>query len=117
MGWKQELGRQIKDARKSANLTQEKLAGLLDVSRQMISRYETGKDVPVVDVLALMALELDTKFQVRGLQVIVEHTSPRLRSMPKQLRLDFKKSQEFRGAVINITPREGQIFITAKIPA
>jgi transcriptional regulator with XRE-family HTH domain len=117
MGWKQELAEQIKHARESANLTQGQLARRLKVSRQMVSRYERAKDVPAFEILASIARSLDTGFQVQGLQIIAEYTSQRLKSVPKQLRLDFEKSQQFRGAVINITPSEGQILITARIPA
>jgi hypothetical protein len=83
----------------------------------MISRYETEEDVPAFEVLASMARTLGTEFRIEGLHIILEATPHRLKSMPKQLRLDFEKSQQFRGAVINITPSEGQIFITARIPA
>jgi len=117
MKWQLELARQIKNARESAGLTQEQLAGRLDICRQMISRYEAGKDAPAIEVLAAMARTLDTVFRIQGVQIIVEGTSRSLRSMPKQLRLDFEKSQRFKGAVISITPSEGQILITAKIPA
>jgi len=117
MEWKKDLAAQIKKARESANLTQDELADLLDVSRTMISNYETNKGVPAIEVLAVMAVELETKFKVKGLQIIVEPTSPRLRSVPKQLRLDFEKSEPFPGAIISITPKGGQILITAKIPA
>ncbi len=115
--WKQKLAEQIKQARESANLTQDELAKLLDVSRQMIINYEKNKGVPVVDVLAQMAVELEAKFKIKGLVITVERTSPRLRSVPKQLRLDFEKSLPFPGAVISIAPKDGQIFISAKIPA
>jgi transcriptional regulator with XRE-family HTH domain len=117
MDWKKELGLQIKSARESLYLTQGQLAMRVHVSRPMISRYERGTDVPVVDVLASLAQELDVKFEIPGIRISFESTSPLLRSMPKQLRLDFEKSQLFPGAVISITPSEGQILITAKIPA
>ncbi len=117
MGWKQELAAQIRNARESANLTQQQLARRLSVSRQMISRYETEDDVPAFEVLASMARVLNTGFRIEGLRVVLEATPQHLKSMPKQLRLDFERSQQFRGAVINITPSEGQIYITAKIPA
>ena len=117
MGWKRELAEQIRNGRESANLTQKQLAERLGVTRQMISRYETEEDVPAIEVLAAMAREFDTAFRIQGLRVVVEGTSQRLKSMPKQLRLDFERSQQFRGAVINIMPSEGQILITAKIPA
>lgn len=117
MGWKQELGEQIKNARESARLTQTELGSRLKVSRQMISKYEAGKVVPAFEILASIARTLETGFQVQGLQLVAENTSQRLKSVPKQFRLDFEKAQQFRGAVISITPSEGQILITAKIPA
>jgi transcriptional regulator with XRE-family HTH domain len=117
MDWKDKLGLQIKSARESLKLTQGQLASRVHVSRPMISRYERGRDAPVIDVLALLALELDVKFEIPGIRVGFESISPSLRPMPKQLRLDFEKSQLFPGAVISITPSEGQILITAKIPA
>lgn len=117
MGWKQELAGQIKDARESIRLTQQQLADKLGLSRNIISRYENGKDVPSIEILSALARELDTPFRIQGLQVVVECASPRLKPVPRQLRLDFEKIQQYKDAVIEITPREGQIFITAKIPA
>jgi transcriptional regulator with XRE-family HTH domain len=118
--WKQKLAEQIRQARESADLTQDELADLIGVSRQMVVNYEKTKGipgVPVIDVLARIAVELETRFKIKDLIITVEQTSTRLRSVPKQLRLDFEKSQTFGGAVISITPREGQILISAKIPA
>jgi transcriptional regulator with XRE-family HTH domain len=115
--WKQKLAEQIKQARESADLTQDELADLIGVSRQMVVNYEKKKGVPVIDVLARIAVELETRFKIKDLIITVEQTSTRLRSVPKQLRLDFEKSQTFGGAVISITPKEGQILISAKIPA
>jgi transcriptional regulator with XRE-family HTH domain len=117
MNWKEKLGDQIKSARQSLNLTQGELASRVHVSRPMISRYERGTDAPVINVLALLAIELDVKFEIPGIRIGFESISPRLRSMPKQLRIDFERPQLFPGAVISITPSEGQILITAKIPA
>jgi transcriptional regulator with XRE-family HTH domain len=115
--WKQKLADQIRQAREAADMTQEELAKLIKVSRQMVVNYEKCKGVPVIDVLARMAVELETRFKIKDLIIAVEQTSPRLRSVPKQLRLDFEKQQTFAGAVISITPKEGQILISAKIPA
>jgi len=115
--WKRKLADQIKEARESANLTQDELAKMLDVSRQMVINYEKNNGVPTINVLAKMAVELETRFKIKDLIISVEQVSPRLRSVPKQLRLDFEKSQTFAGAVISITPKEGQILISAKIPA
>jgi transcriptional regulator with XRE-family HTH domain len=117
LGWKQELAEQIKNARESARLTQQQLADRLKMSRNIISRYENGRDVPAIEVLAAISRALKTQFQIQGLQITVGDTSQRLKSVPKQLRLDFEKAQHYKDAVIQITPREGQIFITARIPA
>jgi transcriptional regulator with XRE-family HTH domain len=115
--WKQKLAEQIKQARESANLTQDELAKMLDISRQMVINYEKNKGVPAIDVLAQIAVELETRLRIKDLIITVERVSPRLRSVPKQLRLEFEKQQTFSGAVISITPKEGQILISAKIPA
>jgi hypothetical protein len=83
----------------------------------MIINYEKSKGVPAIDVLGQMAVELETRFKIKDLIITVERVSPRFRSVPKQLRLDFEKAQTFERAVLSITPKEGQILISAKIPA
>jgi transcriptional regulator with XRE-family HTH domain len=117
--WKQELAEQIRAAREAAGLTQDELAKELDVSRQMVSNYEksTNSAVPVIDVLARMSVVLEKRFRIKGLVVGVDETSPRLRTIPKQLRLDFEKAETYERAVITITPKQGQILINAKISA
>jgi transcriptional regulator with XRE-family HTH domain len=116
IGWREKLGEQIRQAREDANITQDELAKALGVTRQTIIKYEK-KGLALVDVFAQMAVELEMSFRIKDLIVTVERTSPRLRTVPKQLRLDFEKSQIFSGAVISITPKEGQILIKAKVPA
>ena len=98
-------------------MTQDELAKLVKVSRQMINNYEQNKGVPTIDILARMAVELEKRFKISDMVITVEQTSPRLRTVPKQLRLDFEKCETFKGAIISITPTEGQILISAKIPA
>lgn len=117
MNWKHELGRQIKQERESAGLTQADLANQLDVSRQMVSRYEAGHDAPAVDVLVEMARILEIEFQVKGILVKFEQGSKRPKLLHKQLKLEFEKPRRFDGAQIEITPSEGKILIKAEIPA
>jgi transcriptional regulator with XRE-family HTH domain len=119
MQWKLDLGRQLKEARKSAGLTQRALATRLSISRQMICRYEAGRDAPAIEVLALAAAELDVEFQVLGMRISSPDMPYRaaLRSLPKQLNLQFNKSRSFRHAIVKITPHKGRILITADIPA
>jgi transcriptional regulator with XRE-family HTH domain len=115
--WKQKLADQIRQAREAADMTQEELAMAVKVSRQMIVNYEKCNGVPVIDVLARIAVELEIGFRINDLIIGVEQTSPRLRSVPKQLRLEFEKHQSFSGAVISIPHKECQILIIAKILA
>jgi transcriptional regulator with XRE-family HTH domain len=117
MNWKHELGRQIKQERELAGLTQADLAHHLDLSRQMISRYEAGHDAPAIDVLVELARILDIEFQVKGILVKFERGSKGPRLLHKQLKLEFEKARRFDRAQIEITPSEGKILIKAEIPA
>jgi transcriptional regulator with XRE-family HTH domain len=117
MSWKHELGRQIKQERESAGLTQADLASQLDLSRQMIGRYEAGHDAPAVDVLIEIARILEIEFQVKGILVKFEQGDKRPRLVRKQLKLEFEKPRRFDRAQIEITPSEGKILIKAEIPA
>jgi transcriptional regulator with XRE-family HTH domain len=119
MHWKRDLGNQLRVARKAARITQSELAEHLNVSRQMVCRYESGSAAPAFDVLALAATVLDAEFQVLGLRITVQETSGRLtlQSMPRQLSFQFNKSRSFQHAVVKITPHKGRILITADIPA
>lgn len=117
MSWKHELGRQIKRARESVGLTQADLANHLSISRQMIGRYETGRDAPAVDVLVEIGRILEIEFQIRGILVKLEHGGRRPRVLRKQLILEFEKPRRFDRAQIEITPTEGKILIKAEIPA
>ena len=49
------IGCFIKELRKGKSLTQEQLAERLNVSRRTVSRWETGSNVPDLDVLIEMA--------------------------------------------------------------
>ena len=49
----------IQSARKSAGLTQEQLAARVYVTRQAVSRWETGESEPSIDMRKLLASVLD----------------------------------------------------------
>lgn len=51
----QKIGRFIRDLRKEKDLTQEQLAEQLSVSRRTVSRWETGSNLPDLDILIEMA--------------------------------------------------------------
>lgn len=50
-----EFNEKIQALRKSKNLTQEQLAGLLFVSRAAISKWESGRGYPSIESLKMLA--------------------------------------------------------------
>ena len=53
------VGQRIQQARKDAGLTQEQLATKVYVTRQAVSRWETGESEPGIDMRKLLASVLD----------------------------------------------------------
>ncbi|MCI9079452.1 MAG: helix-turn-helix transcriptional regulator [Lachnospiraceae bacterium] len=53
------FGENLKTIRKQKNITQEELAGLLDVSRQAVSKWESGNGYPETEKLLMLSKELD----------------------------------------------------------
>jgi len=100
-------------------MTQQELADEVDVSRQMISRYEAGEDSPAVEVLAAIARISEAEFEVLGCRIAFESTGARFkpRSVARQFELPFDKPRRFPQAVVEITPQYGRILIKANIPA
>ena len=47
----QKIGAFLKDLRKERNITQEQLAEEMNVSRRTVSRWETGSNMPDLDIL------------------------------------------------------------------
>ena len=121
MSWKHDLGEQLRTARLAARITQDELARHLNVSRQMIIKYEAGSAAPRYDKLSLAASILDVEFEVLDLKIVAlgknRSTPPVLQSMPKQLSFDYNRSRSFQNAVVKITPHKGRLLITADIPA
>ena len=62
------IGEFIKELRKEKGLTQEQLAEKLNVSRRTVSRWETGNNLPDLDVLIEMAdyYEVDLRELIDG---------------------------------------------------
>lgn len=53
------FGEKLKNARKAAGMTQEELALQLSVSRQAITKWESGKGLPDIENLKVLAKTLD----------------------------------------------------------
>lgn len=57
----EQIGRFIAELRKEKNMTQEKLAEVLEVSVKSISRWENGKTMPDLSMLPILAKELNVE--------------------------------------------------------
>ena len=64
----QKIGTFLKDLRKEKGLTQEQLAKTLNVSRRTVSRWETGSNMPDLDLLMEIAdlYEVDLREMLNG---------------------------------------------------
>lgn len=75
-----DIGKKLKSARNDNHLTQEKVADLMQVSRQTISNWENGKSYPdVISVITLsdlyhVSLDVLLKEDVEMIQHIEEST-------------------------------------------
>lgn len=57
------LKNRLKEARRSANLSQAKLAEMVGVSRNTISSIETGQFNPTAKLALVLCVALDKKFE------------------------------------------------------
>ncbi len=55
-----ELGERIRELRTECGLSQKQLADKIGVATNTVSQYESGKSKTSIDVLANLAVELDT---------------------------------------------------------
>ncbi len=60
------IGNCLKELRKEKGLTQEDLALILNVSRRSVSRWETGSNLPDLDIL----IELSNYYEVSLIQLL-----------------------------------------------
>ena len=74
------IGQYLKELRKSKNLTQEDLSEKLGVSRRSVSRWETGNNLPDLDLL----IELADFYDVDLRDMLTGHTEDA--SMDKELK-------------------------------
>ena len=64
------IAERIQQLRKSKGLSQEQLAAQLDVSRQAVSKWESGQSVPGLDKIILMSnlFETTTDYLLKGVE-------------------------------------------------
>lgn len=59
----EEIGKLIKEERLRKNMTQEELANILYVSNKTISKWETGRGIPSIDLLVPLSKTLDIELK------------------------------------------------------
>ena len=88
------IGAFIKTLRKENNLTQEQLAEALGVSNRTISRWETGNNIPDLDMLIILAdyFEVEIKELIEGERL----KEKEIFTEPKTIKAvaDFSKDRE-----------------------
>ena len=64
----QKMGAYLKELRKEKGITQEQLADKFYVSRRTVSRWETGSNMPEIEIMIELAdyYEVDLKELLRG---------------------------------------------------
>ena len=100
------IGGFIKELRKEKGLTQEQLAEQFGVSRRTVSRWETGSNLPDLDILIEMAdyYEVELRELLNG-----ERTSEK---MNKELEDTVLKVAEFSNEEkIKVTKRMHMLFV------
>lgn len=81
------LGEKIYNLRKQKNLSQEDLASILNVSRQTISKWETGESNPDIDKIVPLCnfFEISTDEFLKGKDIVYERKLTKEKSRNKAL--------------------------------
>ena len=106
------IGEFLKELRKEKGLTQEQLAEQFNVSRRSVSRWETGSNLPDLDILIEMAdyYNVDLRELMDG-----ERKSE---TMNKELKETVLKVAEFSNEdKLNVTRRMNKLFIGGFVAA
>lgn len=116
MSWQHELGRQIRDARRRARMTQAELASHLTVSRETVSNYENGKSPALVNVIAEIARALDAEFVIAGCKITKADLKRTLDDpVAKQLCFTYDTVHRYKTATLTIRPTRNAIIINAVV--
>jgi transcriptional regulator with XRE-family HTH domain len=110
------IGDQVRQARRSAGLTQLELARTLKIALSKLSRYERGLDTMPLRLLlssTILGLAVGRKALQGGLR-----SSQRLNQVPSRVEEDTRTSAPLQGARHGAPPRRGRGLerATAKIP-
>lgn len=106
----QKTGAFLKELRKEKELTQEQLAEKLNVSRRTVSRWETGSNMPDLDLLIEMAdlYEVDLRELMNG---------ERKEKMDKEMKETVLQVAEYSSAEKERTARIMRVYFLIGIAA
>lgn len=109
------IGDQLRQAREAQPLTVAEAANLLKVKRQTLYNYENGKWLPKMRVLVAASAAWNWPFEVSGCKLVPEELkrTPAKKRAAVQMVFPFERARVYRGAVVRIRPRNGELVITA----
>ncbi len=112
-----EIGRQLREARAARNLSVAAVARVMNVSREMVYKYEEGKSLPSLDVLARAATAWNTRFRLAGCEVVPEESRRKKPKQPQPVQqvLPFARARHYKKASVKIRQRDHEMIITAVI--
>jgi transcriptional regulator with XRE-family HTH domain len=80
------IGNTIETLRKEKNMTQDELASKLFVSRQAVSKWETGKSIPSIEVMILLTelFEIGIEHLIDDTAVLSSDIVKQIEQLPRQ---------------------------------
>ena len=89
-----EIGDRIKNERKKRNISQQQLADYLNISRQVVSRWENNISLPDLNTLVLIAKYFDLKLEYFTEDIILERTEESKEELIEELKGEPEKELE-----------------------
>ena len=86
------LNENIKALRKSKGLSQQDLAGKLNVVRQTISKWEQGLSVPDSDLLIALSEALEAPVSTLLGETVAESEADTVKAISEKSRLPFRRT-------------------------
>lgn len=114
--WRKDLGAQVKAARIAKGMSQEKLAESVSVTRSQLSNIEHGKSAPAVNIVAEIARELETEFEIHGIKIGGTAADMRPRPVATQMSLSFDVEYHFGSGSLRMSSRpRGGMSVDVKL--
>ena len=111
---RQLIGNRLREARIARRQTQSKVAEELGLSRQMVNRYEKGRDAPTAENLAKALRYFGITIELPGYRLTAEALEPSDKAQtPKEIQfeLPYGKPQDFSNATVRVTREKDRLEI------